>query len=97
MEEVLGVLSSVLVTRQGLSLKEWGEIYQCFVRPVLLYYCETRELAVADEARWHGMELRMIRMMCGVRLVNRVSTDDLRDTVGVVVKIEDNSTPSVVV
>ena len=31
----------------------------------------------------------MIRMMCGVRLVDRVSTDGLRDRMGVVVKIED--------
>ena len=31
----------------------------------------------------------MIRMMCGVRLVDRVSTDILLDRVGVVVKIKD--------
>ena len=31
----------------------------------------------------------MIRMMCGVRLVDRVWTDVLRNRVGVVVKIED--------
>ena len=31
----------------------------------------------------------MIRMMCGVKLVDRVSTDILRDMVGAVVKIED--------
>ena len=31
----------------------------------------------------------MIRMICGVRLVDRVSTDVLRNRVGVVVKIED--------
>ena len=31
----------------------------------------------------------MIRMMCRVRLVDRVPTDVLRDRVGVVVKIED--------
>ena len=30
----------------------------------------------------------MIRMMCGMRLIDRVSTDVLRDGVGVVVKIE---------
>ena len=30
----------------------------------------------------------MIRMMCGLRLVDRVSTDVLRDRVGHVVKIE---------
>ena len=34
----------------------------------------------------------MIRMMCGVNVVDRVSTDVLRDRVGVVVKIEDIKT-----
>ena len=36
-----------------------------------------------------GIECRMIRMMCEVRLVKRVSADVLRDKLGVVVKIED--------
>ena len=36
------------------------------------------------------MERRMIRMMCGVSLVDRVSTDVLRDKVGVVVTIKDS-------
>ena len=78
-------LSGVLVRKQGLSLKQRGEIYKCCVRPVLLYCCETWEL----EARLRGVERRMIRMMFGVILVDRVSTDVLRDRVGVVVKIED--------
>ena len=63
--------------------------YQCCVIPVLLYCCETWELTVADEMKLRGVERRMIRMMCGVRLVDRVSTDLLRDRVGVVVTIED--------
>ena len=33
-------LNGVLVGKQGLSLKQWGKIYQCCVRPVLLYCCE---------------------------------------------------------
>ena len=82
-------LSGVLVGKQGFSLKQWGKIYQCYVRPVLLYCCETWELTVADEARLHGLECCMIRMMCQVRLVDRVLTDVLWDRVGVVVKIED--------
>ena len=81
--------SGVLVGKQGLSLKQRGKIYQCCVRPVLLHYCETWELTVADKARLRGVERRMIRMTCGVRLVDRVSTNVLRDRVGVVVKIED--------
>ena len=42
-----------------------------------------------DEARLCGMERYMIRIMCGVRLVDRVLTDFFWDRVGVVVKIED--------
>ena len=78
-------LSSVLVGKQSLSLKQRGKIYQCCVRPVLLYLCETWELIVTAEAMLRGVERRM---MCGVRLVDRVLTHGLLDRVGVVVKIE---------
>ena len=54
------------------------------VRHVLLYCYETWELAVVDEVRLHGEEARMIRTLCGVRLVERLSTNVLRDRVGVV-------------
>ena len=37
----------------------------------------------------HGVEHCMIRIMCEVRLINRVSTYILQDRVGVLVKIED--------
>ena len=65
-----------------------GGIYQCCVRSVLLHCCETWELTVVDEASLRGVERRMINMMCGVRLVNRVSTDVLQDKVGLLMKIE---------
>ena len=62
----------MLVGKQGLSL----------------YCCETWKLTVVDEASLRGVERRMISMMCGVRLVNRVSTDVLQDKVGLLMKIE---------
>ena len=68
-------------------MEQRGKIYHC-VRPSLMHCCETWELTVAHEARLRGVERRMTRMMCGVRLVDRVSTDVLRAKVGVVVKIE---------
>ena len=83
-------LSGVLVGKQGLSLMQQWKIYQCCIRPVLLYCCETWELNVADEMRLCGVERCMIRMMCGVRLVDRVPTDVLRDKVGVVMTIKDS-------
>ena len=65
----------MLFGKQSLSLKQWERIYQCCVRPVLLFCCETWEFTVADEASLCGVECHVIRMMCGVRLVDRVSTD----------------------
>ena len=44
---------------------------------------------LADEAKLHRVKHCMIRMMCGVRLVDRVPTDVLRDRIGVLVKIKD--------
>ena len=44
-------LSSVLVWKQGLFLKQRGKIYHCYGRQVLLYCCERSHGAVADEAR----------------------------------------------
>ena len=82
-------LSSMLVRKHSLFLKQQGSIYQCCVRPVFLYCCEMWDLTVVGEARLCGLEHHMIRMMCGVKLVDRVSTGVLRDRVGVVVKIED--------
>ena len=70
-------------------MKQRGKIYQCCIRPVLLYCCETWELTVADKGRLRGVERRMIRMMCGLRLVERVSTDVLCDMMSVVVQTED--------
>ena len=72
-----------------LSLKQRGKTYQCCVRPVLLYCCEMWELTISDEVRLHGVEHCLIRMMCGVKLVDRLLTDVLQDKVGVFVKIED--------
>ena len=49
-------LSDVLVGKEGLSLKQRRKIYQCCVRPVMLYSCETWELTVADETRLSNVE-----------------------------------------
>ena len=55
----------------------------------MLCCCKTWKLTVGDEAKLRGLERHMVRLMCGVRLVDRVSIDILHDRVGVVVKIED--------
>ena len=71
-------LNGVLVRKQGLSLKQQGKIYQCCVRPLLLYCCEKWELSVANVTKLCGVKRRMITM-CGVGLVYSVSIDVFRD------------------
>ena len=56
-------------------MKQRGKIYQCYVRPVLLYRCETWEPTVADKVRLLGVKPQ-ISMTCGVRFVNRVLTEE---------------------
>ena len=66
-----------------------GSAWKKFSGPVLLYYCETWQLTVADKVRLRGLNCHMIRTMCGVRLAYRVSTDILHDRVSIVVQIEN--------
>ena len=78
-------LGVILVVKEGLSLKQCGRIYQSCVRLTLLYCSETGELTVADELRLCGVEWRMISMLCGIKPVDRVSSDVLRERISVAV------------
>ena len=82
-------LNGELVRKQVLSLKQQGKIYQYCGRPVLLCCCETWKLTFVNEVRLHGVEHHIIRMVCGVKLVDKVLTDIICDRVGFYVKIEN--------
>lgn len=74
-------LSGALIGKLSLLLEQKGEIlYRYCVWSVQLYYSETWGLSVVDEARLRGLECRMIRMMCGTRLVDRVSSNNQRQS-----------------
>ena len=75
----------MVVKKQDLSLNQRRKVYRCCVRPPLLYCCETWELTVTNDVRLRGVERHMIRIMCDVRLVDRVSNYIIWDIVGVVV------------
>ena len=72
----------------GFIFEATGEELSVLCQTSFLYCCEMWEFTVADEARLHVVERCMIKMMCEVRLVDRVLTDVLPDRVGLVVKIE---------
>ena len=65
-------LSEVLVGKQGI-----------FISVVLNHFCCTVvKLTVVDEARLRGLERRMNRKICVVRLTDWVLSDVLHDRVG---------------
>ena len=77
--------SGVIVGEKEL-LEQRGKTYQCCVRPICCTAVKRGNFLLwMREVAWGGASL--IRMMCGMILVARVSTDVLR--VGVIVNIED--------
>ena len=76
-------LRGTLVGKHGLSLRQRGFIYSRYVRPVLLYSCETWSLTTNLKLRLQSTERRMVRMMCGVRLVDRLPSEELRRRLGI--------------
>ena len=76
-------LRGTLVGKHGLSLRQRGFIYSRCVRPVLLYSCETWSLTTNLKLRLQSTERRMVRMMCGVRLVDHLPSEELRRRLGI--------------
>ena len=74
MEEISG-LEWGLDWQTGFVTEARVKIYRYCIQSVLLYCSETWKLSV-DEVRLRGVKHCMIKMMCGTRLTDRVSSAD---------------------
>jgi hypothetical protein len=72
-----------MLARRGASWKVKGKIYRACVQSVLVYGSETWPIRREDEMRLERTENRMVRMMCGVKLQDRISSEDLRGRLGI--------------
>src|SRR5579864_3995388 len=81
-------LAPILTTR-GASLKLKGKIYRACVQRAMVYGSETWTAKIEDVRRLVRTERAMVRWMCGIRLKDRKSSDELLGRLGVedVVKI----------
>jgi len=75
-------LSGILCTR-GMSWKMKGLVYKVCVRSVLTYGAETWAMKADVLARLRGTERRMMRMMTGVSLRDRVQSTEIGAKLGV--------------
>ena len=60
------------------------KIYSTVVRPVLMYGSETWALRQKEESKLEGTEMRMLRWIMGISLLERLENDEIRRMAGVV-------------
>ena len=82
-----------MLTKRGLSLRMKGNLYDLYVRKVLIHGSETWPMKVGDMQRMTRTERCMIRRMCGVSLKDRRRSADLLKLMGIsgVEEIMDSS------
>ena len=74
---------SGMLCGKSTSLKHKGELYKACVRSVLVYGAECWALKAEDMRKLESTKRRMLIMMCGVTLMDRVRSEDIRERVGV--------------
>ena len=76
-------LSSILCSRR-LALKWRGMVYRTCVRTGMMYGCENWPMKRENEESLLRAERRMIRMICGVTVMDRERGEDLKERLGLV-------------
>jgi len=65
--------------RKGISLRIKEALYKCYVRSVLTYGAECWPLRVEDERKLITTEMRMLRMLCGKTLKDKISNEKIHE------------------
>ena len=73
-----------MLTKRGLSLKMKGNLYNTYMRKVLMHGSETWAMKRKDKQRMMRTERSMVRRMCGVSLKDRQRSRDLLRRLGIV-------------
>ena len=76
-------ISNVICGR-SISLKVRGTLYKSYVRNALTYGAECWVLKTEDERRLKTTEMRMLRMICGKTLKDKMNNDKIQEMTGVV-------------
>ena len=72
-----------VLCRKSLSLKFRGILYKSCIRSALCYGAECWALKADDERRLKTTEMRMLRMICGKTLKDKISNEKIQEMSGV--------------
>ena len=75
---------SNVICGRSISLKVRGTLYKSYVRNALTYGAECWALKMEDKRRLKTTEIRMLRMICGKTLKDKMNNEKIRETTGVV-------------
>ena len=67
-----------MVCDRGISARVKGKVYKTVVRPAMLYGAETWAVRKTQEMKLDVVEMRMLRWMCGVTKMDKISNDRIR-------------------
>ena len=76
---------SNVICGRSISLKVRGTLYKSYVRNALTYGAECWALKMEDERRLKTTEMRMLRMICGKTLKDKMNNEKIREMTGVVI------------
>ena len=71
-----------VLTSRGAPLQVKGNVYRTCVQRVMVHDSDSWPMKVEDVQRLQGTERSMARRMCGVRLKNRTSSEELNSMWG---------------
>ena len=70
------------LTDKHTSMAVKGQVYNACVRSALLYGSETWPMKAEDETRIQRNDRKMVRWICGVKMSDRLSSDELMKRIG---------------
>jgi len=75
-----------LLTNKDISVKMRRRLYSSCVRRSILHGSETWSVRKENEVALQWVEMRMVRWICGVNVIDRVPSKELRERLG----LDDN-------
>ena len=83
-----------ILTNKRVKLQVKKKLYLGCVRPIIMYASETWEMTNAMMERLRRVEMRMVRWMCGVTLLDKIPSEELKTRMGLEKDIVEDMTES---